>query len=175
MAAVEGVVGLEKPLDVLLGHRLTPQAGGLECFGTGPEDLTPADQAVRELDDLPGAVFKWDAAAPTAGCEKDADEDPVITQVRDLLDPGVDAPLRAFHHQLDPLSHLCSPSVELANPSDTFKGLPYNIRAEEGHHGVKIAAVESVDGLPCQRQVLLRHRPRSIPPGSAAFHAKQQR
>ncbi|MDF3016015.1 MAG: hypothetical protein K0R44_1240, partial [Thermomicrobiales bacterium] len=67
------------------------------------------------------------------------------------------------------------PPVELINPSDTFQGLQYDIRAEEGQQGVDDAAVESVEGLPCERHVLLRHLLRSIrrfgPGGAGEFRA----
>jgi hypothetical protein len=43
--------------------------------------------------------------------------------------------------------------------------LPYDIGAKESHEGIQVEPVDGIGQCPYQLDVLLRHRPLSIPPG----------
>jgi hypothetical protein len=91
------------------------------------------------------------------------------------IEPGLYAGfLKDFEEQLDPLSCLRPPAVDVSKPREG-QGLPCDLWAEETQQGIQVAPIESVDQFPHDLNVLLRHRPSSISRRTegAAFHAKQ--
>src|SRR5262245_11307439 len=137
---------------------LLRQAGGLEGFLLGAEELPPDRHRVPVADDVPDRLRHLNSAWVIRGhelCEH------AVTEVSNLV--GLAAQPTEWDDDLPPPPpDPIMPSKRLAFGLGDQRG-ELHVGVDAGEERIEVTAVHRVYAAPVGLDVLLRHRPRSIP------------